>query len=57
LGFTAYDAAVHTLRRAKALAEASLTAKGTSVMVRTDLRRLSVVMAVAALDTYIHTTL
>lgn len=51
--FTPYDSATETISRARALLN---TAGGASVpaAVATDLRRLSVVMAVAALDAYMH---
>jgi hypothetical protein len=52
VAFTAHDAARHTIQRARGLLAASKTTK--SAVVSADLRRLSVVMAVAALDTYLH---
>jgi hypothetical protein len=59
--FTAHDAATHAIDRARALLDAARPKKiGTSkdqaipIPVRGDMRRLSVVMAVAALDTYMH---
>lgn len=67
--FTSYDAATHTIERAKSLLRASqprrlsrskttkkLVSRPSTVPpdVRSDMRRLSIVMAVAALDTYMH---
>jgi hypothetical protein len=53
--FTPYDAATHAMGRARALLrESSPKQKRGSAPLRTDLRRLAVVMAVAALDTYMH---
>jgi hypothetical protein len=70
MAFRPYDAATHALRRARALlASTALTKRSRPVQlasgktrmrpllqlsVATDMRRLSVVMAVAALDTYMH---
>jgi hypothetical protein len=69
MAFTPYDAATHALRRARALlASTALTRRTRIVKVRgqrrvrrwlpvtvaADMRRLSVVMAVGALDTYMH---
>lgn len=51
--FTPHNAATHTISRARALLELSAQ-PGLADGVRADLRRLSVVMAVAALDTYMH---
>jgi hypothetical protein len=51
--FTPYDAAQETVSRARALIAAADTS-GMSSPASADLRRLSVVMAVAALDTYMH---
>lgn len=54
MSFTPYDAASHAVGRANALVTASQAkVKGRQVL-NADLRRLSVVMAVAALDTYMH---
>jgi hypothetical protein len=53
MAFTPHDAGTHAITRAQAL----LTTAGQGGLppgVATDLRRLSVVMAVAALDTYMH---
>lgn len=51
--FGPHDAATHAIGRAQSLLTQS---KKTAIppMVRADMRRLSVVMAVAALDTYMH---
>ncbi len=69
MSFTAYDAATDTINRAKGLLRASrpkrilrnrktrkLFSRDSTVPpeVRADIRRLSVVTAVAALDTYMH---
>lgn len=68
MSFTSYDAAVHTIERAQGLlsgAKPSILRRRSSgglfrrpstigTDVRSDMRRLSVVMAVAALDTYMH---
>jgi hypothetical protein len=69
MAFAPYDAATHALRRARALlASTALTRRTRIVKVRgqrrvrrwlpvtvaADMRRLSVVMAVGALDTYMH---
>ncbi len=71
MSFTSYDAATHTIERAKGLLRASqprrwsrsktskklkLVSRPSTVPpdVRSDMRRLSIVMAVAALDTYMH---
>lgn len=51
--FRPYDAGTHGIERARALLEASQV-KELPASVRADLRRLSVVMAVSALDTYMH---
>jgi hypothetical protein len=51
--FTPYDAGIDTIRRARAILAISDGA-GLSGGVSDDLRRLAVVMAVAALDTYMH---
>lgn len=50
--FTPYDAGMNAIRRARGLLRASRTVKAGTI--RADMRRLSVVMAVAALDTYMH---
>lgn len=50
--FGPHDAAVHAVGRARALLLASRSFQSSSVA--GDMRRLSVVMAVAALDTYMH---
>lgn len=53
--FTPHDAATHALGRARNLLTASMPGGGIgNVNLRTDMRRLSVVMAVSALDTYLH---
>jgi RiboL-PSP-HEPN len=64
--FTAYDAAVDSIKRARDLLAASragtqVRIRGRRILipaprgpVRSDMRRLSIVMAVAALDTYMH---
>lgn len=69
MSFTSYDAATHTIERAKGLIRGSqpkrlsrskktkkLITRPSTVQpdVRSDMRRLSIVMAVAALDTYMH---
>lgn len=53
MSFTPYDAAADTIARARALLDAA-NANGLPDGVVDDLRRLAVVMAVAALDTYMH---
>lgn len=53
--FTPYDAATNAISRARALLRAAQTqTRSGQTVLRADLRRLSVVMAVAALDTYMH---
>lgn len=52
--FTPSEAGIHALARAVELLDASRKTKVIAPSVRADLRRLSVVMAVAALDTYMH---
>jgi hypothetical protein len=53
--FTPHDAATHAIGRARKLVdEASRHRKVIPLAVRADMRRLGVVMAVAALDTYMH---
>jgi hypothetical protein len=53
--FSPYDAATHALKRARALLNAAQPQGGiASANLRTDMRRLGVVMAVSALDTYMH---
>jgi hypothetical protein len=52
VAFTPYDAGRRTVERAQALLQAS--ADIDDIPVRIDMRRLSLVMAVAALDTYMH---
>jgi hypothetical protein len=52
--FTPYDAGVHGIQRARRLLDTADPKGGLPIGVRGDLRRLSVVMAVAALDTYMH---
>jgi hypothetical protein len=52
--FTPHDAATHAIARARALLRTSQQVGTPRSAVRADLRRLSVVMAVAALDTYMH---
>jgi len=69
MAFTPYEAATHALRRARALLASTALTKRTRIVrvkgrtrarpwlpvtVATDMRRQSVVMAVAALDTYMH---
>jgi hypothetical protein len=56
VAFNPYDAATHALDRARALLDASrpTISPGLTPAVRGDIRRLSVVMAVAALDTCLH---
>lgn len=69
MSFTSHDAAVHTVERAKGILRSAgpralkrqkstgkLVLRRSTVpqAVRADMRRLSVVMAVAALDTYMH---
>jgi hypothetical protein len=54
--FSPHDAGTNAVGRARRLLDASLPSSpaGLPVSVRTDIRRLSTVMAVAALDTYMH---
>lgn len=53
--FTSYDAATHAIGRARALLKASKAQlKPGQTVLSADLRRLSVVTAVAAIDTYMH---
>jgi len=54
--FTPYDAGSHAIGRARELLQGSRRASSPSlsVMARIDIRRLSLVMAVAALDAYMH---
>jgi hypothetical protein len=52
--FTPYDAATNAISRARALLKASGKQPKKQTVLRGDLRRLSVVMALAALDTYMH---
>jgi hypothetical protein len=53
--FTPYDAATHAIGRARKLVdEASRHCKVIPLSVRADMRALAFVMAVAALDTYMH---
>jgi len=69
MSFTSYDAAVHSIGRARGLLQGArpqisvhdpITGRrfrgkgGPKAVARADMRRLSVVMAVAALDTYMH---
>ncbi len=56
MAFSPHDAATHGLDRARTLLEASRPTVSTqlSSSARGDIRRLSIVMAVAALDTYLH---
>jgi hypothetical protein len=51
--FTPYDAATHAIRRARGLLDTSRSPE-LATGVRIDIRRMSTVMAVAALDTYLH---
>jgi len=51
--FTPHDAAAHTLSRAEGLLDAASGSR-LPAGVADDLRRLAVVMAVAAIDTYMH---
>jgi hypothetical protein len=53
MAFGPYDAARHAIGRARALLDASRS-QVLAVNVRADMRRLSIVLAVAALDTYMH---
>lgn len=53
MAFTPYDAAKDTITRARALLNQAQAA-GVSTAVRGDMRRLAVVLAVTALDTYMH---
>jgi hypothetical protein len=53
LPFTPYEAGSHCLRRAEALLKASRQSEAAGTA-KADMRRLSIVMAVAALDTYMH---
>lgn len=54
--FTPYIASTHALERARSLLDASrrTSSPHLTASTRGDIRRLSVVMAVAALDTYLH---
>src|SRR6266511_4952605 len=52
--FGAYDAATHAVVRSRALLEVARQNTDLPTNVRADMRRLSVVLAVAALDTYMH---
>lgn len=54
--FTPYDAAAHSVGRARALLQASRASSKNQlpVRVRIDIRRMSLVMAVSSLDTYMH---
>src|SRR4051794_28269123 len=53
--FTPYDAATHAIGRAQNLvAHSGRSHKEILSTVREDMRRLGIVMAVAALDTYMH---
>lgn len=53
--FTPHNAATHAMSRARNLLRDAAPSRGLkSASVREDLRRLSVVMAVSALDTYMH---
>src|SRR4051794_28516274 len=62
--FTPYDAARHMMDRAEALVDLAgrlslkevraVVGRRGRLSVRSDVRRLSIVMAVAALDTYMH---
>lgn len=68
MAFSSYDAAVHSIGRARGLVEGARPVilrnrnagglfrrrGGPTAETRSDMRRLSVVMAVAALDTYMH---
>lgn len=56
VAFTPYDAAIHAIGRARALLNASRPSISPDLTAPTrgDIRRLSIVMAVAALDTYLH---
>jgi hypothetical protein len=51
--FGPHDAATHALQRAENLLDAATT-PGITAAVAADIRRLSVVLAIAALDTYMH---
>jgi hypothetical protein len=51
--FTPYDAGSHCIRRANSLLTAAVRTPASGVA-KADMRRLSVVMALAALDTYMH---
>lgn len=53
MAFTPYDAGQHAIGRARALLDLSGD-KTLTALIRADLRRLSIVMSVAALDTYLH---
>jgi hypothetical protein len=53
MAFTPYDAGTHTIGRARALLT-SAAQGGLAPGVTSDLHRLAVVLAVAALDTYMH---
>lgn len=54
--FTPYDAATHAIRRSRRLLDSARPGGSAKLpaIVRGDMRRLSIVMAVAALDTYMH---
>jgi len=52
--FTPYDAGTHAIGRARGLVDEAAKHKTLPTSVRGDMRRLGVVMAVAALDTYMH---
>ena len=56
VAFTPYDAAAHAIGRARGLLNASRLSVSPQLTPseRNDIRRLSIVMAVAALDTYLH---
>jgi hypothetical protein len=56
VSFTPYDAATNTLTRSRGLLKASrrTATPELEVSVRIDIRRLSTVLAVAALDAYLH---
>ncbi len=55
MAFAPYDASVHMIARAEGLLSlATRLTKKNEGAVRDDLRRLAIVMAVAALDTYMH---
>jgi hypothetical protein len=56
--FTPYEAGIDAIGRARALLTSTTAPHGQQpsvpVGIRTDLRRMSIVMAIAALDTYMH---